>query len=200
MADQLTDYLDREAARVRVDDTLDEIESGVSRVAVVDVRREHRGRAPAFVAAAAAVVGLLAFMGASRTGTSAVAAGAAVGEPVPVTAEAPAPTTTVPPRFPLPVGATMQGFVPLCTTTDGVEFDCAVEGYRHAGGYDDGGIDHTGEVQAVISEDSVVSGGCRSTSADGSTWHCALGQRAVELEMVGAGYLGEHEAPGYAAG
>ncbi|MFT3853821.1 MAG: hypothetical protein QM733_13930 [Ilumatobacteraceae bacterium] len=202
MAHQLTDYLDREAARVRVDDTLDEIESGVSHVAVVDVRSERPRRGLAFAGAAAAV-GLLAFVGVARSGSSPAIPGAAADEPAPVTAivEVPVTTTTLPPQlFPLPVGATMQGLVPMCTTTDGVEFDCAVEDYRRAGGYDDHGIDHTGEVQAVISEDSIVSGGCRSTSADGSTWHCALGQRSVELEMIGAGFLGEHAPPGYTAG
>jgi hypothetical protein len=210
MIDELTSYLDQEADRVAVHDTLADIESGVG---TVHVRPLHRGRrwvAPALVGAAAA---LLVLIGVATTvdaptadvgsgqdpvpvdGATAFTDSAPVDTTVPTTAPAPA---VVP--IPLPDGGTMQGFSLMCTTNDGIEFDCAVEGYRNAGGYDDGGLDHTGEVQVIVSDASVVTGGCRSTSADGSTWHCAIGQRAVELEMVTERYLGEWTPIGYAAG
>jgi hypothetical protein len=210
MIDELTSYLDQQADRVAVHDTLADIESGVG---TVQVRPLHRGRrwvAPAIVGAAAALVVLIGVATTVDAPTADVGSGQ---EPVPVDgdtaftdpalADTAVPTTAAAPALvpiPLPDGGTMQGFSPMCTTRDGIEFDCLVEGYRNAGGYDDGGINHTGEVQVVINGTSIVSGGCRSTSADGSTWHCALGERSVELEMVSASYLGEWAPIGYAAG
>lgn len=219
MIDELTDYLQREADRVRVHDTLRDILDGVARVPVVPDRRVSRWLAPAFVGAAAAAIvlfGLAATSGpAQQQATVPGAVGGTpapieesngepvpAGEPVPVDEAAePVATTPQPVRIPLPDGATMQGLTPSCTTNDGIEFDCAVqEDYRNASGWYDGGFDHTGETQAIITADAVVSGGCRSTSADGSTWHCALGQRAVELDMIGPNFLGESSPPGFAHG
>jgi hypothetical protein len=211
MIDELTDYLTGEADRVPVHDTLGEIEAGYPRVAVTAGGRS-RWAAPALVGAAAAAVVLIgvASSGSGAPSSSGIALGQAsvpiAGEstvleaPATAATEAKTPATTGLVPIPLPDGGTMQGVSPMCTTSDGIEFDCVVEGYRTAGGYDDGGIDHTGEVQVIVSAASIVSGGCRSTSADGSTWHCALGQRAVDLQMVTARYLGEWTPIGHAPG
>jgi hypothetical protein len=201
MIDELTNYLGQEAARVRIDDRLADIEAGV---ALIPTRRQHRRprwMTPALIGAAAAAIALIGVTASSRPSPGPVASldgqrTNAVSSP----SDATVPVAIVAPAAPLPEGATMQGFTPMCTTADGIEFDCTVDGYRHAGGNDDHGIDHKGEVQAVITAGSIVNGGCRSTSADGSTWHCALGQRAVDLDMIGADYLGQSESPGYAAG
>jgi hypothetical protein len=209
MINELTDYLEQEAARVRVDDTLADIHTGITLVPVARPRRRQRWATPALVgAAAAAVVALIGITATTRPATSTVTPAVSVGgQPgesaaplLSIDATEPASTIVTPVPVPLPAGATMQGFTPLCTTTNAIDYDCTVDGYRHAGGYDDGGFDHTGEVQAVITAGSIVSGGCRSTSADGSTWHCVLGQRAVDLDMIAPNYLGRSEAPGYAAG
>jgi len=202
MIDQLTDYLEREADKVHVHDTLADIERGVVRVPIAARAPRRSWVASALVGSAAAAVALFGLAALDRPGEAPVADGVALPAAAPVEPASPDVTTVAPAQvwIPLPDGATMQGLTPTCTTLDGIEFDCVVEGYRTAGAYGDGGIDHTDEAQAVITAGSVVSGGCRSTSADGSTWHCALGQRAVDLGIIGQSFLGATSPPGYAYG
>lgn len=236
MIDELTDYLDREAARVRVHDSLDDIEAGITRVPVRQAGRGSRWVAPALVGAAAAAVVLFGVAaGGTPAQQRAVAPAAAVGvappagdagqgdetasqaddgtaaaqdvtsrtlveladDAQPVAASSPA---LEPGRVLLPDGATMQGLTPSCTTDDGLEFECHVEGYRYVSGYDDHGFDHTNEIQNLVTADEITSGACRAITADGNTWHCALGQRAIDLGLLLPQTLGQRDIIGYAAG
>jgi hypothetical protein len=37
-----------------------------------------------------------------------------------------------------------------------------------------------------------VNGGCRSLASDGKTWECYIGQKAVDEQIIGQGFLGQY--------
>ena len=203
MIDQLTDYLEREADKVHVHDTLADIETWCG--AGADRRpgaAEKVGRSGARRLRAAAAVALFGLAALDRPGEAPVADGVAL-------AAAARRGARISRRHD---GGAGPGLDPAAGRGDDAGAHTHVHharrdrvrlrrrGLPHAGAYGDGGIDHTDEAQAVITAGSVVSGGCRSTSADGSTWHCALGQRAVDLGIIGQSFLGATSPPGYAYG
>lgn len=204
----VTSYLRSEADRVAIHDSLADIEDGVTLVSVTpSIKRANP--APLWIAVAASIVAVLAMIASRDTLSSGAPAGHAVvtfdavttptivKQPTTSSATESSPPTTVPPaRVPLPAGAELQGLTPSCTTVDGIEYDCTLEEYA----VPLGDFDMTGYVIEIVDDTSHVSGGCRSASADALTWRCYVGQRAVEEEIVAAGFLGDWAPRGYIAG
>jgi len=78
---------------------------------------------------------------------------------------------------------------PTCTTvTADVEYHCTLAVAPTE--FDD----YTGTVEPTVDARDVVNGGCRSTNARGTDWNCYLGQRAVDEEIIGEEFLGEHSS------
>jgi hypothetical protein len=81
---------------------------------------------------------------------------------------------------------------PTCTTvTAGVEYDCTL----HATPSENGGPpagQWLGTVEPTVDASKHVNGGCRSLNAEGTHWHCYLGQAAVQQQIVGSGLLGQY--------
>lgn len=198
---ELATYLDDEAARVRVRDGLDDIEHGVTLVALRTAPAPRRSRI-LFAAAAAAVAAVIVLAAVRHDPPTATVPGVTPStvlvDPTTTAASATtaAPATTVLQTLPLPAGGTVNGMVPECTTTDGIAFDCTTGPFPE----DLTGIDYTGYTQAVVDDTSHVSGGCRSVSPDATHFTCYLGQRAVDEGVVAANYLGDWAPIGYSAG
>jgi hypothetical protein len=184
---QITEYLRSEAGGVRVHDTLQQIETSAVFVPIATAARRRRRWMPVAATAtvAAAVVAGVVVIG---NRAEAPAAGTQAAPP-----PATVPSSTTPPVVQLPDGAVLQGFTPACTTTDGIEYRCVLDGYP-------AGDDHTDEAQPIVDDTSHVSGGCRSTSADGSTWTCYIGARAVDEQIIGPLFLHEYAPRGFANG
>jgi hypothetical protein len=201
MIDELTAYLEREADRVEVRDSLDDLESGVAAVPVGPRRRGVRWFAPALVGTAAALVVVIGVAAGSDPRSPA----ADVGDtPVPVE-QTPAPSAApVLTPTPLPDGGTFQGFAPTCTTVDNLEFECIVEGYGDGHAYGAAGVDWSGYQYNIVSADGIVIGGCLTTAWDSATAtvtaHCAVGERAVEQNLVYPPALGQPAQRGWANG
>jgi hypothetical protein len=94
----------------------------------------------------------------------------------------------------LPGGSMIfQGTNPSCSSTDGVVFDCTLASAPTAEVLGD----YTGAAELFVDKDLNIAGGCRGQSADGLTWTCYLGQRAVDEEILAADLLGQNEpSPG----
>ena len=102
-----------------------------------------------------------------------------------------------PTPVPLPDGAVLNGIVPTCTATaDDVVFECTIPAFPEPLGT----LDYTGYVTAVVNDTSQVSGGCRATNPDATTYLCYIGQRAVEEQIITEDALGEWAPREYAAG
>ena len=90
----------------------------------------------------------------------------------------------------LPAGTRMlQGTGPSCTVVrDQVEYRCtlarAPRGEIAPGQF-------KGTVEPTVDKHSIVNGGCRSLTADGTEWSCYLGQAAVDQKIISQGFLGE---------
>jgi hypothetical protein len=205
----IIDYLHREAGRVSVIDTLDDIERGVTVVAFAPSHEQPR-RALAFIGAAASIALVAGLVIARHDNTPRQAAGAASSPTAPAGVDSTAaPTTTettVPPttavptttlaQVPLPAGGQIQGITPSCTTTDSIVYDCTIPEYPADGR----GPDMTGFGTIIVDDTSHVSGGCRSTSVDATRFTCYVGQRAIDEQVVNADFLGDWAPRGYIAG
>jgi hypothetical protein len=200
--DWITSYLDREASRVAVADTLDDVLGGTPVISLTATRVRARRRSSSIVLAAAAVAGVAivgAVLTAPRPQTVAVDAAAA---PPPATepATTPPPTAspTTLPALAYPDGGMMLGGQrPLCTALDATSYSCTLpEPFPgDVPNYDD-----TGYAEFYTDDTGVVTGGCRSTSADASAWICYVGERAVEQQIIGDGFLGEVAGTGFSPG
>lgn len=202
----VSDYLRLEASRVSVNDTLDDIERGVTVVAFATPHERPRPMLP-FIGAAASII-LVAGLVLARQDNTPQQAGSAEAPTeslvddtvVPTTETTVAPTTAEPTttlaQMPLPAGGRIQGITPSCTTTDSIVYDCTIPEYPP-----DGRIpDMTGFTTIIVDDTSHVSGGCRATSVDATRFTCYVGQRAIDEQIVGANYLGEWAPQGYIAG
>ena len=88
----------------------------------------------------------------------------------------------------LPAGSQwLAGTDPSCTViVQDVEYRCTLS--RAPGDEID---DWTGTVMPTADASKHVNGGCRSLDADGTEWHCYLGEAAVRQEIIGPDLLGE---------
>jgi hypothetical protein len=210
MEHDLTAYLRVEADRVQVRDTLVDIERGIT-VVPFTARPEHpRRRLPLIgaVASIAIVTGMvIARHDAPReqqTAGLAESPTASVNAPdaSPATTQpSTVPPTTTPPTttlvlVPLPAGARIQGLSPSCTTTDSLVYECTIAEFPADGR----APDMTGYTTIIVDDTSHVSGGCRSTSTDATTFTCYVGQRSIDEGIVGADSLGDWAPQGYIAG
>ncbi len=76
---------------------------------------------------------------------------------------------------------------PTCTTVaDGVEYHCTL---GTAPGNEIS--DWLGTVEPTVDRTKHVNGGCRSLSHDGTEWECYIGQKAVDEQIIGEGFLGQ---------
>ncbi len=214
------EYLCREADRVQVRDSLNDIEGGITLVPfAVDGQRPRR-MLPVLGAAASIlfVVGMViarheapreqptAGFTESRAATSTDSTPAASATTLPIALSTTLPPTTLPPisspppatlaSVPLPAGARLQGVSPSCTTTDSIVYDCTIAAYPEDGK----APDMTGYTTIIVDDTSHVSGGCRSVSVDATRFTCYVGQRAIDEDIVSAGYLGDWAPQGYIAG
>lgn len=205
----ITLYLRAEADRVTVRDELDDIESGTTVVPVAG--NTDTQRPPLILAGAAVLIALVGGIAVVR-GTTESPVGVGTGPrgsgpqvaPVEATAPTQPPTQTNPMIAPpttqatveLPGGAQFQGLTPSCTTADDAVYQCTIPAFPD----DVTSVDMRGYTNVLVDATSHVSGGCRSTSIDGTELLCYLGQRAVDEAVVGADFLGEWAPRGYSAG
>jgi hypothetical protein len=93
----------------------------------------------------------------------------------------------------MPAGTlALAGTEPTCTEVSAVEFSCTL---AKAPSHEFS--DWKGTVEPTVDAEGTVNGGCRSLSADGKSWDCYLGKKAVEERIIGAEFLGQHsEGPG----
>jgi hypothetical protein len=93
----------------------------------------------------------------------------------------------------IPAGTLMlQGTEPSCTVVrDQVEYRCklarAPTGEIAAGQF-------KGTVEPTVDKNSIVNGGCRALTADGTEWSCYLGKAAVDQQIIGPLLLGQKSA------
>jgi hypothetical protein len=88
----------------------------------------------------------------------------------------------------MPAGTlALAGTEPTCTVvTQGVEFHCTL-GKAPAPEISN----WLGTVEPTVDRSKHVNGGCRSLASDGKEWECYLGQKAVDEQIIGQGFLGE---------
>jgi hypothetical protein len=88
----------------------------------------------------------------------------------------------------MPAGTlALAGTEPTCTvvTTD-VEFHCLL-----AKAPAPEVTDWKGTVEPTVDASKHVNGGCRSLASDGKEWECFIGQKAVDEQIIGQGFLGQ---------
>ena len=150
----------------------DELEHAVARQVAgsVTVKRRRKQRSRATVAGFA-VAGVVAL------GAGAAAAGALLDHR---TVETGLPNS----------GVIFGGTDPSCTVRSGDSevFDCTLD---HAPTVD-AGDDFTGRKQSFTDADKKVAGGCIGQDHDGVRWTCYVGERAVEMKIIGRDLLGEY--------
>jgi hypothetical protein len=96
----------------------------------------------------------------------------------------------------LPAGTRMlQGTEPSCTVVrEQVEYRCTLA-RAPRGDIAPGQL--KGTVEPTVDAHSIVNGGCRSLTADGTEWSCYLGQAAVDQRIISRDFLGEKsQGPG----
>jgi hypothetical protein len=203
----LIDYLRLEASGVDVNDTLDDIERGVTVVAFAPPYERPRRTLP-FIGAAASIILVAGLVIARQDRIPEQAAGSVTPSTTPSEDDTVASTneTTVPPttaaptttpaQVPLPAGGRIQGIAPSCTTTDSIVYDCTIPEYPADGR----ALDMTGFTTIIVDDTSHVSGGCRATSEEATRFTCFIGQRAIDEQIVGPDYLGDWAPQGYIAG
>lgn len=87
------------------------------------------------------------------------------------------------------------GTNPVCTKVADAQFHCVLD-RKPTGLHIEGSYRGT-KVQTVDAEKR-VDGGCVSTSHDGRTWECYVGELAVDRGIISPHFLGEHQAgPGH---
>jgi hypothetical protein len=88
----------------------------------------------------------------------------------------------------MPAGTlALAGTDPTCTVvTQDVEFHCTL---AKAPAPEISDWKNTAE--ATVDRSKHVNGGCRSLASDGKTWECYLGQKAVDEQIIGQGFLGQ---------
>jgi hypothetical protein len=93
----------------------------------------------------------------------------------------------------MPAGTlALAGTEPTCTEVSAVEFSCTL---AKAPSHEVS--NWKGTVEPTVDAEGTVNGGCRSLTADGKSWDCYLGKKAVEEQIIGAEFLGQHsEGPG----
>jgi hypothetical protein len=91
----------------------------------------------------------------------------------------------------LPAGTQfLVGTHPTCQVVkDGVEYHCTIDRAP-----DSGIADLKGTVEPTVDATKHVNGGCRSLRSDGVEWQCYIGRRAVDEEIIGAGFLGQYSS------
>jgi hypothetical protein len=89
----------------------------------------------------------------------------------------------------LPAGTlSLAGTNPTCTVvTEGVEYHCTL-----AKAPAPEVSDWKGTVEPTVDASKHVNGGCRSLASDGETWECYIGQKAVDEQIIGQGFLGQY--------
>lgn len=206
---ELTTYLTREAERVVVYDSLDDIEGDVAHLVFTRPVERARRLAPlaALVAVALSVVAAMLVVDARESTTAnAPAAAAPAEDPATAPLDESQPSDERPPAdvpvvapgpvsVPLPAGGTVQGFTPTCSTVDSIEFTCEIPDYPARGV-----VDRTGEIQVIVDDTGHLSGGCRSANPNGTVWTCFVGQRSVDEGVVHPPTLGQEWTAGWSEG
>jgi hypothetical protein len=91
----------------------------------------------------------------------------------------------------MPGGAVIfAGTNPVCTSGDGVVFDCLLTSPPEGSA----SLLYLGTVEPIVDDTSKVSGGCRSNDAAGMKWTCFIGQRAVDELIISADMLGQQQS------
>lgn len=212
LENDVAEYLCQEAGRVKVHDSLVDIEGGITLVPLAADGQRPR-RMLSILGAAASILFVVGMVIArheapreQRTAGLAESPVATSTEPTTTASATTLPPTTLPPTtsppppplasIPLPAGARLQGISPSCTTTDSIVYDCTIAAYPEDGK----APDMTGYTTIIVDDTSHVSGGCRSVSIDATQFTCYVGQRAIDEDIVAAGYLGDWAPQGYVAG
>jgi len=94
----------------------------------------------------------------------------------------------------MPAGARIfEGRHATCTTvTENVEYHCVLDRAPKVEGTDDNGNPiYQGVVEPTVDASHRVNGGCRGLTTDGLQWQCYIGQKAVDEQIVGPGFLGQ---------
>jgi hypothetical protein len=76
--------------------------------------------------------------------------------------------------------------------TENVEYHCVLDRAPMVEGTDSAGNPiYKGVVEPTVDANHKVNGGCRGLTTDGLQWQCYIGQKAVDEQIVGPGFLGE---------
>ena len=76
--------------------------------------------------------------------------------------------------------------------TNNVEYHCVLDRAPQVEATDaNGNPIYKGVVEPTVDADHKVNGGCRGLTTDGLQWQCYIGQKAVDEQIVGPGFLGE---------
>jgi hypothetical protein len=95
----------------------------------------------------------------------------------------------------LDADATFAGTKPQCTAAGAREFHCVISG-TPTGLTIEGS--YLGTKVASVDSAYRIDGGCVSTSSDGTTWNCYLGDAAVSHGIIDANLLGSlRESPAH---
>ncbi|RKS68601.1 hypothetical protein CLV35_3730 [Motilibacter peucedani] len=91
----------------------------------------------------------------------------------------------------MPAGSmAFAGVTPACTDEGRSTFRCTV-----AGGVRSTEVsDWTGTIEPFTDARSTIAGGCVSQDAKGVLWLCYGGQKAVDMQLIGPDYLGQHSS------
>ena len=96
----------------------------------------------------------------------------------------------------LPGGSMIfQGTNPSCSSGDGIVFQCTLASAPTAEVLNA----YTNAAELFVDEHINIAGGCRGQSADGLSWTCDVGQRAVDEAILSADLLGQY-SPGPRSG
>ena len=94
----------------------------------------------------------------------------------------------------MPAGAWIfEGRKATCTAVaENVEYHCVLDRAPKVEGTDESGNPiYKGVVEPTVDSNHKVNGGCRGLTTDGLQWQCYIGQKAVDEQIVGQGFLGE---------
>ncbi len=112
------------------------------------------------------------------------------------------PTTVVPPTtapHDLPTGGmVLGGQVPSCSQIATDTYRCVLPNPFDASMPD--ALNEVGMTEYYLDDSGVVTGGCRTTTANSSEWLCYVGQRAVDEDIISGALLGTRQPPGFVAG
>lgn len=94
----------------------------------------------------------------------------------------------------MPAGAKIfEGRTATCSVvTNNVEYHCVLDKAPQIESTDASGNPiYKGVVEPTVDAAHKVNGGCRGLTTDGLQWQCYIGQKAVDEQIVGQGFLGE---------